>query len=84
MKDIDWKHYLSVAPDGNPTEWLNDIFNAFCKQWIDYFDAYLTVQNYRNLGNEFADLAAMFVQKIQDEERRQDMTRARIYKEQNK
>lgn len=84
MKDIDWKQYLDTLPDGDPTEWFADILAAFQKQWIDYTDAYLAVQKYSNLGNHFQGIAIYTIEKIQEEDKRQDWVRAMQYNETHK
>jgi len=82
MKNIDWKQYLDTLPTGDPTEWFADILAAFKKQWIDYTDAYLAVQKYSNLANEFQQAAIDTVSKIQEEDKRQDEIRKIQYKQQ--
>lgn len=84
MKNIDWKQYLDTLPDGDPTEWFADILSAFKKQWIDYVDAYLAVQKYSNLGNQFQQAAIDTIKKLKAEDVRQDIVRATVYVETHK
>ncbi len=81
MRDIDWDHYLSVFPDEDPTEWLQNIVNGFRWLCIDYFHASNTIQEYMAKYPEHQDVCVEYLGKVLAEERRQDMDRARKYNE---
>lgn len=76
LKEIDWRQYLDTPTEPH-SEWLENVYQAFCRGFIDYADIHLAYQTFGGDTMGYWD-------KMLKEERRQDMERARIYKEQHR
>lgn len=83
LKEIDWRQYLDTPDHSNPAEWIENVYQAFCKEYIDYADIHLAYQRYEP-EPMWVETLGEYWKKMVKEERRQDMQRARIYKEQHK
>lgn len=83
MTDQEHRQYLLTPPTTDPTQWLSDLLAAFKRGFIDYSDIHLVLQQYDTPEQYSAQVSEAW-REMEKEERRQDIKRARIYKEQHR
>jgi hypothetical protein len=84
MTTEQWWEYLDTKPEGDPTEWLNNILEAYQKRYIDYMLAWKAVAEYKALKNEYFSQAHHVYLLIEKREKQEDVGRAIAYKQQLK